>query len=99
MKYKVVEDMPVAKFYYQGSHSHPIRRTVVIIESGENFIRGYEVREGYTVRKLKESPVKTFLLNKIATLDKLGARKHRKPGPNKTSLKRLELIDLLANGA
>ena len=37
-EYKLVVEKPVARFFYKGHHSHPIRRTVLIIEDNENSI-------------------------------------------------------------
>lgn len=96
--YEVVNEKPVATFYYKGTHSHPVRRTILIIESNKKYIRGYELREGSIQRKLKSAPVKTYTMSKIAKWSQLGRRKHRKPGPNITSLKRMELLDLLKIG-
>jgi hypothetical protein len=36
--YKPVARLPVAKFYYQGNHTHPVRRTVLIIEDTKESI-------------------------------------------------------------
>lgn len=97
--YNIVRNSPVAKFYYKGSHSHPIRRTILVISTTSKHIIGYEIREGSTTRLLKDAPVKTYLKSNIATLDKLGACKHRRPGPNITSLKRSKLLEVIAEGA
>lgn len=52
--YDLVERKPLARFYYQGSHTHPIRRTVLIIEETETHLRGYEFRCGNEVRSRTE---------------------------------------------
>lgn len=99
LEYEIVKNKPVAYFYYKGtSHSHPVRRTVLIIESNAFYLTGYELREGSIVRNLKESPIKTYLKRKIATQDKLGASNHREPGPKKTTLSRKHLFDLIEHG-
>ena len=97
-KYNIIETHPVARFYYQGSHSHPIRRTILIIESDKNTIRGYEVREGKIARKLKDAPVKSYNRCKIAKYNQLGARKHRQAGPPVSTLKRSKLFDFIFSG-
>lgn len=58
---------PVARFYYQGSHTHPVRRTVLIIEERADMIIGYELREGSTVRTIKEAMkvVKSYRKDRI----------------------------------
>jgi len=66
--YEPVRNLPVAQFYYRGqSHSHPVRRTVVIVDSDRNHITGYEVREGNITREIDSAPIKTFCRVKIAT--------------------------------
>lgn len=50
--YEPVTKLPVAKFYYQGNHSHPVRRTVLIVEETKDQFKGYEIREGRTTRAL-----------------------------------------------
>jgi hypothetical protein len=64
---ELVRNLPVAKFYYKGTHSHPVRRTVLIFELDRNYITGYELREGNTVNDVDTAPIKTYLRSKIAT--------------------------------
>lgn len=66
--YEPVRNLPVAQFYYRGqSHSHPVRRTVLIVEATRNHITGYELREGNNTRDIDDAPIKTFCRDKIAT--------------------------------
>ena len=37
-EYKLVGEKPVARFFYNGHHSHPVRRTVLIIQDNENLM-------------------------------------------------------------
>lgn len=97
--HRPVRANPVAKFYYKGHHSHPVRRTVLVIESNSSHIHGYELREGSKVRQLRNAPIKSYKKSKIATEDKLGANKHRQPGPKQTTLRRTNLFELITNGA
>jgi hypothetical protein len=97
-RYKIVESYPVARFYYKGKHSHPIRRTVLIVEQSRHRITGYEVREGSVVRDVSSAPIKSYSRTAIARYNKLGANKHRQPGPELTSLKRSPLHDFLFTG-
>ena len=96
--YEIVKHLPAAHFYYKGSHSHPVRRTVLVIESKRNYFRGYELREGVKTRKLYHAPVKTYRRDRIAKLSELGANKHRLPGPSVSTLRRMNLIELLKLG-
>lgn len=67
-RYDILAKKPVAKFYYQGTHSHPIRRTVLLIEETDTFLRGYEFRCGNRVRPRVEamSEIKTYRKDRIA---------------------------------
>lgn len=102
--YKLVNTHPVAKFYYKGSHSHPIQRTVLITESTEDLIVGYEVRAGLVVRQPNAAPIKSYLRRKIAKAHSVRAEARDKAiilskGPKKSTLKRTRLYDYLFNGA
>lgn len=100
MKYEIVENLPVARFFYKGSHTHPVRRTILVIESNRDFIQGYELREGTTVRTAEKAPVKTYLRSKIARGMSLRANNPiRKSSPNKSTLVRRPLIDIIKVGA
>lgn len=97
--YDLVEQLPWARFYYQGSHSHPVRRDVLIVEDKPDLIVGYEIREGNTVRDLKSAAVKSYRKDRIARwgdysrLTKPTARKNKKK--NESTLERRAIIDLL----
>ena len=45
-EYQFIENRPVARFFYKGDHTHPVRRTILIIETTDKLITGYEMREG-----------------------------------------------------
>lgn len=99
MKYQPIESKkPLAKFWYKGSHSHPIKRTVLIIDENKDRIIGYELREGNIVRKLGVAPVKTFKKEKIAKYSDLGAANHRKPGGRRSTLRKSPLLEVLDKG-
>ena len=102
-KYKLVNNYPVARFYYKGNHSHPVRRTVLVTESTDTFIRGYEVRTGDIIRQPNAAPVKTFLRRKIARVKNMRASQKRgwliiSRGPEVSTLKRSRLYDYLFTG-
>lgn len=99
LKFEIVKNYPVAKFFYKGSHTHPVRRTVLIIESTKDFIRGYEIREGSAVRTADCAPIKSYSRKNIAKGENL--RKDnpiRKKAPAKSTLVRKNLIDLAISG-
>jgi hypothetical protein len=60
MQGSMVERKPIARFFYQGSHTHPIRRTVLLLKETADSFTGYELRAGRTVRALNQAPVKTY---------------------------------------
>ncbi len=101
LKYEPVRNLPVARFYYKGNHSHPVRRTVLVIESNSRWIRGYELRCGQSTRNASKSPVRTFLRSKIATFGEL-RKDNRNRGKNRrseTTLQRTNLLGLVTTGA
>lgn len=101
--YKLVNTHPVARFYYKGSHSHPVQRTVLITESNESHIIGYEVRVGKVVRNPNAAPIKSFLRRKIARVEQRRISQKRDyliitKGPKVSTLKRTRLYDYLFTG-
>ena len=98
--YQPVRNMPICKFYYKGNHSHYVRRTILRIPAiRSDLIAGYELREGSTVRTLKNAPVKTYKKDKIAKWDQIGKGNHKTPGEPKTTLKKMNLIEFMLEGA
>jgi len=103
--YDLVSKRPVARFYYQGTHSHPIRRTVLIIEETPTLIRGYEFREGSSVRTKDKAlkKVKSYRKDRIAkwgdysrlTMSSEGFFKN----PKKTTLERFPILVMFTEGA
>lgn len=102
--YDLVGRKPLAKFYYQGSHSHPIRRTVLIINETSTYITGYEFREGTTTRSPQEAlhHIKTYRQSNIVCWGDysrlLMTRKTIFKQPNKTTLERFPIVSLFADG-
>jgi len=99
--YPLIRHRPVARFYYQGNHTHPVRRTVLLIESRPKYIRGYELREGGVVRNYSEAPIKTYTRSKIAPSTPYQRRKkaaaRKLTGP--LTLQRTGVVDLVLEGA
>jgi hypothetical protein len=99
MKYDVVSNLPVARFWYKGNHSHPVRRTVLITQQDSESITGYELREGSKTRVAKYSPVKTYIINKIAKTSNLrSSNPLRKNSKIRSTLVRKPLLDLIESG-
>lgn len=97
--YKITSHYPLAKFYYKGNHSHPVRRTILIIETDKEHLTGYELREGSITRDLKEAPVKTYKKKNIAKYFNCDKRlKFNEANLNKSTLKRYRWKDLLIKG-
>lgn len=106
LPYGVIETLPVARFFYQGkSHSHPVRRTVLIIEENADTLVGYELRSGRRILSLQEAIekkiVKTYKKAKIARFGDYCRLWKRKSAPNplQTTLRRCDLLDLMLKGA
>lgn len=101
LRYPVVRNQPVARFYYQGNHSHPIRRTVLVTETTSALIKGYELREGATVRELSKAPIKSYSKSKIAVVKQCGNRLRKRipqEQQNDSTFSRTNLLDALTNG-
>lgn len=105
--YDLVSKKPVAKFFYQGSHSHPIRRTVLVIEDTPTKIIGYEFRCGNDVlsisRALEEKSVKTYRKDRISKWGdysrlRMTSRTFLKD-PDKTTLERFSILAMFTEGA
>jgi len=103
-KNRLVRNLPVAKFYYQGSHSHPVRRTVLLLKDRTNreALVGYELREGRVVRDLNDAPIKSFLRDEISNYGDYCRLKASVATQNKSddesTLVRSRLSDLVEEG-
>ena len=99
--YTVVETDPVAKFYYKGTHSHPVRRTVIVIKETDNLIKGYEMRAGNETRDFTTAPIRGLRKDRIALIKQCG-RRLRKRTPkdlhDTTTLQKTGLLDIIKNG-
>ena len=100
LKYQPIRNLPVARFYYQGSKSHPIRRTVLVTESNGKFFKGYELRCGSTTRTATTAPIRTYCRTKIAEFGDLRTDNSDRKRNSKTAttLSRSGLLDLVATG-
>ncbi len=98
MKYNLVENYPVARFWYKGTHTHPVRRTVLVTESTKTHLSGYELRDGNIVRQTINAPVKTYIRKKIAKGRNLRARQKSVINLSKTTLVRKSLMSLIESG-
>lgn len=103
--YDLVTKKPVARFYYQGHHSHPVRRTVLVIEDREDMIVGYEIRVGNTVRDPQEAlkSIKSYRKDKIAKWGdysrlRMSSKTFMK-NPNETTLERESIMSMFTEGA
>lgn len=105
--YDLVSKKPVAKFFYQGSHSHPIRRTVLVIEDTPTKIIGYEFRCGNTVRSVgqavDEGAIKTYRKDRIPKWGDYSRLRMTSntflKDPEKTTLERFPILAMFTEGA
>jgi len=99
-----VSKKPVARFYYQGNHTHPIRRTVLVIEEDDTKLVGYEFRAGNVVRTREEalSCIRTYKKDRIAKWgDYSRLRMTTKTflkDPDKTTLERSSIVTMFSEG-
>ena len=101
--YEPVRNQPVARFFYKGTHTHPVRRTVVIVENNSNTITGYELREGMTMRSMEKAPIKSYRKDTIALVNQLDKRRKLvkttpKKYRNQSTLSRTGLFSLVTDG-
>lgn len=104
-EYELVRNQPVAKFYYRGSHTHPIRRTVLLIKNktNNNILVGYELREGMKIRKLCNAPIKSYRRSEVAAFGDYvrlrTSKTNKKRKKTDSTLIRSNLVDLIRSGA
>jgi hypothetical protein len=100
-QYNFTRTRPVARFFYKGDHTHPVRRTIVIIKTTEKIITGYELREGSVVRPFKDAPIKSYSRKKIAKIGQIDKRRILRHRLNlkRTTLVRSDLRELIRYGA
>ena len=72
--YPILRNRPVANFRYKGSHSKPIRRSVVLTDIRRDVVTGYEIREGNTTCDLSTAPIKSFCRDKIVDFERLSMK-------------------------
>ncbi len=95
---------PVARFFYKGNHTHPVRRTIIVIKQTAETITGYELREGATIRSFQNSPVKSYRKDTIAKVNQVDSRCTVRRMANraqldKSTLRRFTLKNLIKFGA
>jgi hypothetical protein len=91
MEYPIIRNKPVAQFWYKGTHSHPVKRTVLITEQTKDYFKGYEVREGTQLRDVEKAPIKSFSFEKVATTEQLRSDNPLRKGKNRTTLTRMSV--------
>jgi hypothetical protein len=104
-EYELVRNQPVARFYYQGTHTHPVRRTVLLIKNktNSNILVGYELREGNKTRTLTNAPIKSFRRSDVSTYGDYArlrsSKTNKKRKKSETTLTRTNLMGLIRSGA
>ncbi len=100
--HRIISKKPVAKFRYKGSHSHPVRVTILVIENKSNLLTGYVLRSGSAVFSMNEAPIRSYRKDRIAKFGdycrlKMSRKTYSKCNYEST-LQRLSLLDLSKNG-
>jgi|GEM_PF-4197389 len=95
--------LPVWRFYYQGHHSHPVRRTILVIKDQctSTHVTGYELREGSDIRTFNNAPIKTYKRSLIAKIGQCGKRLRKRTDAalhNRSTLVREDLLGLVVKG-
>lgn len=99
-EYDLVKNDPVAVFFYQGgSHTHPVKREVLVVDDLPELLIGYELREGSVKRRFKDAPIKSYRKDRIAKYGDYSRLRQTKTTYNKkpgeTTLVRKDLVELL----
>jgi len=68
--YPIIRNKPVAKFRYKGSHSKPVRRTVLLTEVKRTTLTGYEIRSGNDTCNPDDYAIRSFSRDKIVDLER-----------------------------
>ena len=103
---KLVDTLPVAKFWYpnQQRRRHPVRRTVLVTGETDTTITGYELRHGATVRTFQDAVKSDHLycyqkeaVTRYGQYCRLRETK-RYRSPNQTTMRRLNLLEFIYEG-
>jgi hypothetical protein len=92
------------KFFYQGNHGHPVRRTVLPTQETNTHITGYELRAGMSTLSLKDAKrrgvIRTYRKDEISKMGDYCRLRERKDyrSPNQTTLRKLDLLQLVEEG-
>lgn len=93
----LIRNLPVALFYYKGTHSHPVKRVVLITENNQECLIGYEIQCAKTIRTREEAPVKSYKKEGIAKWGDYSrirnAKKNRDKDHNQSTLQRMSIKD------
>jgi len=68
--YPVIRNKPVAKFRYKGSHTKPVRRTVLLTEIKQATLTGYELRAGNDTRDPEDEVIRSYSRDDILDLER-----------------------------
>lgn len=98
--YDIRKRDPVARFFYRGeSHSHPVRRTVLVISTTRDLITGYEIRSGAEVREQDDAPVKSYRRDRIPAYGDYWRLRRYNEDAATTTLRRCSMANLRRKGA
>ena len=101
--YELVKTQPIAKFWYKGSHTHPMLKVGLVIKERTNatMITMYVLKDGKQTFKPEDAPVRAFRRDKIAKYYSLRAPVRQRLGVNEqqlhmSTLERHEISDLMS---
>lgn len=89
----LVRNLPVWRFYYKGTHSKPIRTTIAVVSNTPKVVTGYVLRRGNNVcATLQDAKIHSFKKSEIAKCNQTSK-------PNKSTLTKHSIVDLIVSGA
>ena len=102
---KIAERLPVAKFWYKGSHTHPVLKVGLVIADRTNrdIITMYLLRDGKKTFPIGQTPIRSFRRDKIAKHYSLRKEVRQRMGvtsatETRSTLVRAELAELVHSG-
>lgn len=102
---KEMKILGVASMFYQGNnHTHPVRRTVLVLHEDARTITGMEIREGRKVRSYAQARqhVRIYKKSEIAKFGDYSrlkaSQKNAQRRNDESTLERMDFLTLIRQG-
>ena len=102
---QIADKMPVAKFWYKGSHTHPVLKVGLVIadRTNDDIITMYMFKDGQKTFPIGKNPIRSFRRDKISKHYSLRQEVRQRLGvtpatAHKSTLIRKELCEVVHAG-